>query len=241
MWCGIVHWTARAGGMCALEGHRPAQELSQASDRVRDELTACFQHAHGELPTGGTGHVELRVRVEPDGRVSDATWDAGTANPALAGCLSGQVRALTFTPRPDTASTLFTWSIPADPGDDPNLLPTAATLPTPGSVRAAAPVHLLGGLLRERVEAILATSLPGLQACYDEGRVRRPQIHGEAMFELVINKDGSVRTASAKASTLADPLVEQCAADHLSRLQFGTAPGGGITIVSYPLLFLASE
>lgn len=101
MWCGIVHWTARAGGMCALEGHRPAQELSQASDRVRDELTACFQDAHGELPTGGTGHVELRVRVEPDGRVSDATWDAGTANPALAGCLSGQVRALTFTPRPD--------------------------------------------------------------------------------------------------------------------------------------------
>jgi len=57
------------------------------------------------------------------------------------------------------------------------------------------------------------------------------------VVKFVIAKDGSVSSASTKASTLNNPIVEKCINARFMRMRFPSPKGGGIVIVSYPFVF----
>jgi hypothetical protein len=116
-----------------------------------------------------------------------------------------------------------------------------APRPAAGTVTPAGPPALLGSLPTEHIQVVLASSLAGIQTCYDEALGRRPDLVGESAFKLVVGKDGSAKASITKANRLGDRPMEDCVVAHLGTLRFDPVPGGGIEVVSYPLTFGAPE
>ena len=68
----------------------------------------------------------------------------------------------------------------------------------------------IGGLNESKVQQVFQRSAPRLSACYDKGSERIPYLAGEVSFRLRITRDGGVRWAHVKSSSLGDRATEEC-------------------------------
>ena len=104
------------------------------------------------------------------------------------------------------------------------------------SVGTADPI-VLGALDKSIIDRIVKQNLPQIRYCYQKELNKNPKLFGKLVVKFVIAKDGSVSSASTKASTLKNPIVEQCVNSRFRRMRFPKPKGGGIVIVSYPFVF----
>jgi hypothetical protein len=96
---------------------------------------------------------------------------------------------------------------------------------------------VLGALDKSIIDRIVKQNLPQIRYCYQQELNKNPKLFGKLVVKFVIAKDGSVSSASTKASTLKNPIVEQCVNSRFRRMRFPKPKGGGIVIVSYPFVF----
>ncbi len=96
---------------------------------------------------------------------------------------------------------------------------------------------ILGALDKSIIDRIVKQHLPQIRYCYQKELNKNPKLFGKLVVKFVIAKDGSVSSASTKASTLKNPIVEQCVNARFRRMRFPKPKGGGIVIVSYPFVF----
>jgi outer membrane biosynthesis protein TonB len=96
---------------------------------------------------------------------------------------------------------------------------------------------ILGALDKSIIDRIVKQNLPQIRYCYQKELNKNPKLFGKLVVKFVIAKDGSVSSASTKASTLKNPIVEQCVNARFRRMRFPKPKGGGIVIVSYPFVF----
>lgn len=96
---------------------------------------------------------------------------------------------------------------------------------------------ILGDLDKSLIDAVILRNLIQIRYCYERTLIERPKLQGTVVVKFVIEKDGSVSSATTASSTLANPSVEECINGRVLRFQFREPKGGGIVIVSYPLLF----
>jgi hypothetical protein len=74
--------------------------------------------------------------------------------------------------------------------------------------------------------------------CVARWRSKHPELAGRVTIRFVIGKTGAVAKADVSASNLQDPEVERCLATSFEHFVFPPLPeGGGIAIVTYPLVF----
>ena len=108
---------------------------------------------------------------------------------------------------------------------------------SPG-VGAGDPI-ILGALDKSIIDRIVKQHLPQIRYCYQKELNKNPKLFGKIVVKFVISKEGSVSSATTKASTMKNPIVEKCMNARFMRMRFPKPKGGGIVIVSYPFVFNA--
>lgn len=96
---------------------------------------------------------------------------------------------------------------------------------------------IMGALDKSLIDAVIKRNMAQIKYCYQRELTKNPSLGGKIVVKFVIAKDGTVSSASTKASTMNSPAVEECINGRFIRFQFPEPKGGGIVIVSYPFLF----
>lgn len=100
----------------------------------------------------------------------------------------------------------------------------------------AGPV-LLGSLDKALIDGVIKANMGEIQACYQSLLEREPKATGQTTMKFVIARDGTVSATAVKASTIADVPFQDCLRKVFHGLRYPEPKGGGIVIVSYPLVF----
>ncbi len=96
---------------------------------------------------------------------------------------------------------------------------------------------ILGALDKSLIDAVIKRNMNQIRYCYQRELTKNPNLGGKIVVKFVIAKDGTVSSASTKASTMGSPAVENCINGRFMRFKFPEPKGGGIVIVSYPFIF----
>ena len=115
--------------------------------------------------------------------------------------------------------------------------------PTPSGAALAPGLHvgepiILGALDKALVDAGVARVAEQLAACTEGLRAEDAAATGKVVVKFVIDQQGKVTTANTKASTLGHAGTEDCLNAELLKAGFEAPVGGGIAIVSYPLVIV---
>jgi TonB family protein len=94
-----------------------------------------------------------------------------------------------------------------------------------------------GSLSKRIILRILKRRASALLACYQRGLKRKPNLRGRVAVKFVIAPTGLVQHASVGASTLGDEKVERCVTETIKRTRFPSCGGGGIVMVTVPVVF----
>ena len=105
------------------------------------------------------------------------------------------------------------------------------------SARAGGDPIVLGALDSSLINNVIKRNMNQIRYCYQRELQKDPRLAGKNVVKFVIDKDGSVSSASTKSSTLGNPALDACLNGRFLRMQFPAPKGGGIVIVSYPFLF----
>lgn len=105
-----------------------------------------------------------------------------------------------------------------------------------GEVAHCVGVTVNGRLPQEAIQRVVRQNFGRFRACYEDGLVRNPSLEGRVEVKFVIDRAGSV--ASASASGFGDEGVSRCVARAYEAMSF-PQPEGGIVTVVYPLVFSA--
>lgn len=98
---------------------------------------------------------------------------------------------------------------------------------------------ILGALDLSQISVVIKRNMNAIQYCYQKELTKNPSLQGRVAVKFVITKDGSVSSATTKATTLNNPAVESCINSRFMQFQFPEPKGGGIVIVTYPFEFKA--
>ncbi len=107
-------------------------------------------------------------------------------------------------------------------------------------VNAASPI-ILGALDKTVIDRVIKQHLAQLRYCYQRELTKHPDLAGKVVIKFTIAADGTVSSAAIKQTTLNNETVEACLVARFMRMTFDAPAGGGIVIVSYPLIFKPAE
>jgi hypothetical protein len=94
-----------------------------------------------------------------------------------------------------------------------------------------------GRLPPEVVRRIVRQHLGKMRLCYERALTTKPNLQGRVSVRFVIAPDGRVRSASNAGSDLPDPAVVACVTAAFGALSFPRPEGGGVVVVTYPIVF----
>ncbi len=103
------------------------------------------------------------------------------------------------------------------------------------SIRQGA-TQVNGRLPPEVIQRIVRQNFGRFRLCYENGMRTNPNLAGRVAVKFVIDRSGSVSTASDGGSDLPDQGVVSCVVRGFNNLSF-PQPEGGIVTVVYPIIF----
>ena len=98
---------------------------------------------------------------------------------------------------------------------------------------------VLGQIDPAGVASVIAGHMEAIEACHLEVVAGGRSAQGRITPKIVIQADGVVSKASIKLSTMRDRPLETCLMETFGAMRFSPIEGGGIAIVSTPLVFTA--
>ena len=122
---------------------------------------------------------------------------------------------------------------PRPGGGAASLPPVAADAPAPPARMAF--TGLTGTLTSREAHAALDPRTRAFVACFEQHARDVRGLGGDVTLRIVVNADGSVRTAYPSDSTIGHRGVERCLTDVASATRFPTPRGGGEAALSWPL------
>ena len=225
---------------------RPRPPESPTDRAIREHaglLGALEEHQMDRTFASEAGvSVLFRFTFGPDGSRWWAAVEGLDLSRAQETCLLDTMADVAGTPTPDGGPALVAWPLTlvepaaAVPEPPPGLPPGEGPRVVPEAER----VIRLGALEQDAVVDVVGRALPDLRACYTRALREDPSLSGEVEVKFYVAKDGSVSKADTKRSTLGNPRVERCLNERFLDLRFPEPPGGGIVIISFPLVFVPS-
>lgn len=163
------------------------------------------------------------------GKPGCVAWHAPIPEPPAEGAAPVLPEPRPLPPTPDVVSVL------------PWVLPTIGSGPCSTESRSGGGLELaaggptiLGTLDEAAVRSVVDADRSALRTCQRSGLARGLGA-ATVTVKFVVSTSGSVNSARIRSSTLGDERVEQCILERFSRMRFPPPPGGGITIVHWPL------
>lgn len=97
-----------------------------------------------------------------------------------------------------------------------------------------------GGLDRNVIESIIRRRLDRIRLCYERQLNFFPRLSGKISIHFVIDKNGSVKTASISEDTMKNDAVRSCILNEVQTWTFPNPEGGTLVNVDYPFIFESS-
>jgi hypothetical protein len=113
----------------------------------------------------------------------------------------------------------------------------APAVKTAGQVSIAGSPIIMGALDKSGIDGVFRKNMSQLRLCYDRALRAKPGVSGTITVKMVVARDGSVSKVKTKKTTMNNASLESCLNRQVERFKFARPKGGGIAIVSYPLLF----
>lgn len=93
-----------------------------------------------------------------------------------------------------------------------------------------------GTLAKEQIDLVIKERMALYSRCYERELRRDARLAGKVVIRFVVDKDGSVKHAHLRATSLENSVVESCVVSEILQTRF-PKPGGGTVVVSYPFNF----
>ncbi|HKO90077.1 MAG TPA: AgmX/PglI C-terminal domain-containing protein [Polyangiaceae bacterium] len=97
-------------------------------------------------------------------------------------------------------------------------------------------VAVWGALSEAGLRRAVTRHSSGIRRCYDEGLLSMPDLAGQAILRLVIQRDGHVQRVNTLGSDLASRAVLRCLESLFQNIRF-PRPDADTVMVTYPLPF----
>ena len=97
-----------------------------------------------------------------------------------------------------------------------------------------------GGLSKEAIQKTVKQALPANELCYQKALEKKPNIQGEATFQLIIDSKGRVTKVDLVSSKLNDKNLERCIIQNIKDLTFPTPEGTEKVTITISLNFKCS-
>lgn len=98
-----------------------------------------------------------------------------------------------------------------------------------------------GSLDKEVIRRVIRHNVGRIRYCYERRLAANPKLQGKVVVRFVIGPQGNVTNALETSSTISDKDLSSCVVGAFRSMVFPKPKGGGIVIVSYPLVFASSE
>ena len=96
---------------------------------------------------------------------------------------------------------------------------------------------VLGGISSDDVNTAIAARMEDINRCYTAQREKNPELAGKVLVKFVISKNGIVRDATTKSTSLRDETTEKCVNEQVAMAKFPTLQKGDMAVVHYPFEF----
>lgn len=98
-----------------------------------------------------------------------------------------------------------------------------------------------GGLDKEVIARVIANYMGEIRYCYERQLSAEPDIYGKVQLRFTIDGSGNVTEQRVGTTTLNSAMVEGCILRRLARWKFPKPKGGTQVLVSYPIMFKATN
>jgi TonB family protein len=98
-----------------------------------------------------------------------------------------------------------------------------------------------GAVDGDKVRAVVSSHRGELASCYERALLDAPHLSGSCTVRVVIDKDGTVGTASVQGSTLHSLAMQRCLLQVVRTWRFQPPADGRPAAVDYPLVFRKAE
>lgn len=99
---------------------------------------------------------------------------------------------------------------------------------------------VVGGLDKEIIRRVVRRHINEWRYCYERELQAQQDLAGRIIVGFTIGPNGQVLASSMTSSTVGNPAVERCVVQAVRRWRFPAPRGGGIVVVSYPLVVRAA-
>ena len=89
------------------------------------------------------------------------------------------------------------------------------------------------------VDVAVKMRMDKIRECYQRELRRTPNLAGELMMSFVVQRDGTVGSATVKRSSINNVAVEACVREQFLMMKFAKPPGNQTISVNYPIVFAA--
>lgn len=96
-------------------------------------------------------------------------------------------------------------------------------------------LEVAGATDKGMVRRVVRAHINEVRSCYNAGLAHNPGLEGRVTVQFSIVSGGKVATAIIAENTTQDTKLGACIAQAVKRWRFPIPPGGGTTVVSYPL------
>ena len=119
-------------------------------------------------------------------------------------------------------------------------LDTAIGTQTP-TVRPAAEETQTGDcvncIAKKDVDFAVKMRMDKIRECYQRELRQSPGLNGDLLVSFVVQRDGTVGSATVKRSSIKNVAVENCVREQFLKMKFAQPPGNQTIDVSYPIVF----
>ena len=119
---------------------------------------------------------------------------------------------------------------PVEQGVAPGLVVDTAGVSPPLRVR-----H--GAIDGDKIREVVSSHREELRRCYERALLESPQLSGVSTIHIVVDRDGTVGTASVQSSTFRSMTLHRCLLQLVRDWRFPPPADGKPAAVDYPLVF----
>lgn len=112
-----------------------------------------------------------------------------------------------------------------------------STIEGSGSGTGGGATKIAGGLDRSVIESIIRRRLDRIRLCYERQLNFFQKLSGKVAVYFIIDKNGSVKTASISEDTMKNEAVRSCILTEVRTWTFPRPEGGTLVNVNYPFIF----
>src|SRR5215472_13014363 len=94
-----------------------------------------------------------------------------------------------------------------------------------------------GSIDGDKVRDVVSSHREEIRGCYERAVVESPQLSGVSTIHIVIDRDGTVGTASVQSSTFRSMTLHRCLLQLVRDWRFPPPADGKPAAVDYPLVF----